>query len=610
MDRLRRWRTNCKKALQRLLPTRGQHISRHNLASLSPYVEESPSASLYNGLQDGEIRLFELDINTTGNIVGRLQTVEISSAPPFYALSYVCGSDAFIEEITISNRAVHVGPNLFAAFKELRSYFEEKRFVKVAIWIDAICIDQGNENEKAKQIPKMHSVFAGAVEVLVWLGAVDDDVRMVLRVFAWISLYSNLAPALRQHGDEPGYHESITEPNMQDMDSLSRLQQCLEVHHRVSLTNLCAMGYFLTLRLLNDDKDKDSTFGEAIRAAMNVSLLDADLFPPDHLFWAALYIFLKLEWFRRTWTYQEITLAREAMILSQGVCVPWRMVSIYMEVLLSVLMFPGIFNKRSEDPRTRHLPPHHERTQSLLKWSQFRHPLSLSADSLPVLRSLVFTRLRVSTVAKDKVYGLIALWQSKIQAEIVIDYTTSTSTAEIFANAVKIGLKVDPEYQLTIADLWTAFEGPPPALATERLPSWCPDFQHYISPRDGDRRERSLSVAVSDRIDALACYEHTSGFKTISIRVLKLDTISKRTEAACPRVSQPTIGLLLDLLAWLHKIPEDLSSEHQANRSLSRDLQTFFYEDWHYLHSPDFTFDHFSKGLERLVPTGPILLSH
>jgi hypothetical protein len=139
-------------------------------ASLPPHDQTPPSAHLYDDLQDGEIRLFKLDLNTTGNIVGHLQTVEMSLAPSFYALSYVCGSDACSEEITISNRAVLVKPNLFAALKELWSNFQSGHIAKLAIWIDAICINQGNEEEKAEQVRKMHGVFTGAVEVLVWLG--------------------------------------------------------------------------------------------------------------------------------------------------------------------------------------------------------------------------------------------------------------------------------------------------------------------------------------------------------------------------------------------------------------------------------------------------------
>jgi hypothetical protein len=578
-----------------------------------PRAETPPSANLYDDLRDGEIRLFQLDINTTGNIVGRLQAVETSSAPSFYALSYVCGSDACSEEITVNNRAFLVRSNLFAALHELRLYFHGKDIARVAIWIDAICIDQDNKEEKPKQIREMHGVFSGAVEVLVWLGAVDDNIRMVLRVFAWLGLYSDFyreVEAFWRHGAEPGYHDLVAEPTLEAMESMARLEHCLKVHHRVSQANLRAIH-----RILVDMKDLTmknlamdaltQTWDQSIvarRAAMDVPLLNDSLFPPDHIFWASLYALLKIKWFGRVWTFQEIRLARRPKVLAQGVCVRWKLVVHNMLFLLDALWHPGTFDARYPDARTRHLPPPEERSESRLKWHQFLISSWPHNEHIPMLYTLVATKHRLSTTAKDHVYGLIALWQREIQDEIVIDY--QRETAEVFANSVKIGLKVefDKKYlHLTIADLWTAFEGPPPALATERLPSWCPDFQHHISPRDGTRREYFLSVAVGDRIKALACYEHTSGFNTISIRGLKLDTISERTEAACPRLSPPAFERVLELLAWLHKIPEDLSSERQVNRSLRRDLQTFFYEYCDSMHSPEFTFDHFSKGLERLL---------
>jgi hypothetical protein len=272
-------------------------------ASLPPCAETPPLANLYDDLQDGEIRLFELDINTTGNIVGRLQTVEMSSAPPFYALSYVCGSDACSEEITIDNHVVLVKPNLFAALQELRSYFQVEHIAQITIWIDAICINQGNEDEKARQIRSMHGVFSGAVEVLAWLGAVDDNIRMVLRVFAWIDSYFELRhdlEALRKHDGEPGYLESIGEASSKAMNSHITLQSCLKVHHRVSYANLRAMAHFLsTLGGMFCDRkffEKSGiTHHEAIRFIMDAPILDAGLFSPDHVFWATIYVLSNLE---------------------------------------------------------------------------------------------------------------------------------------------------------------------------------------------------------------------------------------------------------------------------------------------------------------------------
>jgi hypothetical protein len=469
MRRLQRWKPDCKRVLQRLLATRSQRVSRHHLSS---HVEEPPLANLYDDLQDGEIRLFEFDITTTGDIAGRFQTVQISSAPPFYALSYVCGRDACSEEITINGRAVLLRPNLFEALKELWSHFLGGHIAQLAIWIDAICIDQGNEDEKAKQIHKMHSVFSGAVEVLVWLGHVGHHIQMVLRIFAWIDLSRNLEPAIdafRQHGSEPGYLDSIGQPTLDAIHSLELLETCLEERHSVSYTNLCAMNCFLiALRPLLDAKPDQ--FGKAVKLAMNVPTISAGLLPPDHAFWSTLYYgLLRDKWFGRTWTFQEIRLAREARLFARGgVRVPWGIVARSMDVLLYALMYPETFDETSLGA-VLWLPSHDERRYIKHNWLQFDPHMSSSTGELPLLFTLVMTKNRVSTIAKDQVYGLIALWPSKAQEEIIIDYTRSTG--EVFANAVKMGLKTDERW--TIVHLWTAFDGfdrPLRASITEGLP--------------------------------------------------------------------------------------------------------------------------------------------
>jgi hypothetical protein len=323
-------------------------------ASLPPRADPLSSANLYDDLKDGEFRLLELDINTTGTIVGRLQKFEMSSAPPFYALSYVCGSDACSEEITINGRAVLVRPNLFAALQEIWSNFRNEHLAQLAIWIDAICIKQDNEEEKSRQIRSMHGVFSGAEEVLVWLGTVDDNIRMVLRVFAWISLYRDIGTDFEvfwQHHSEPGYMESIGLHKLEAIQSLLLLIICLRDRYRVSHTNLCAMACLVDA--LPDILEDDQTYleepqvrrghaeNERTRAALNVPTLNAGLFPPDHVFWATLYALSNLEWFGRAWTFQELMLARKARFFTPDIWVPSDVFANLMDFLLRALTPPG-----------------------------------------------------------------------------------------------------------------------------------------------------------------------------------------------------------------------------------------------------------------------------
>lgn len=45
-----------------------------------------------------------------------------------------------------------------------------QRFPDIPIWIDAVCINQNDDEEKSVQVNRMGTIFAHATEVLSWLG--------------------------------------------------------------------------------------------------------------------------------------------------------------------------------------------------------------------------------------------------------------------------------------------------------------------------------------------------------------------------------------------------------------------------------------------------------
>jgi hypothetical protein len=96
-------------------------------------------------------------------------------AGEYDALSYCWGDDDPIADISIfDNNDVYLGnieikPNLVFALRtfraQMKSPVEEHYF-----WVDALCIDQENEEEKSAQIQKISHIYRMAQEVRVWLG--------------------------------------------------------------------------------------------------------------------------------------------------------------------------------------------------------------------------------------------------------------------------------------------------------------------------------------------------------------------------------------------------------------------------------------------------------
>ena len=58
--------------------------------------------------------------------------------------------------------------NLYDALQALRSADETRVF-----WIDALCIDQGNHEERTQQVEMICEIYAASQGTMIWLGAKD-----------------------------------------------------------------------------------------------------------------------------------------------------------------------------------------------------------------------------------------------------------------------------------------------------------------------------------------------------------------------------------------------------------------------------------------------------
>ncbi|CAI0646109.1 unnamed protein product [Colletotrichum noveboracense] len=71
-------------------------------------------------------------------------------------------------------RRFHIRPNLEALLQQFRTLPSSKVF-----WVDAICIDQTNNNEKGHQVRNMDKIYKDK-HLLIWLGEPTDDSNVVL----------------------------------------------------------------------------------------------------------------------------------------------------------------------------------------------------------------------------------------------------------------------------------------------------------------------------------------------------------------------------------------------------------------------------------------------
>jgi hypothetical protein len=90
----------------------------------------------------------------------------------YEALSYVWGNQDKTRPIHVDGVTFPVTVNLYAALSRLRDYSFER-----IIWVDAVCINQENLEERKQQVQLMAKIYSKAHRVIVWLGkgAVDTE---------------------------------------------------------------------------------------------------------------------------------------------------------------------------------------------------------------------------------------------------------------------------------------------------------------------------------------------------------------------------------------------------------------------------------------------------
>lgn len=128
--------------------------------------------------------LFDDDINVI------LETLDLANDDnrEYEALSYAWGSKDNPLEISITDPSTNikaslpVTQDLALALRYLRS----PQFSRT-LWIDAICIDQENLEERGHQVKRMGDVYHTARQVIIWLGPATDDSGFAVKIFREIS---------------------------------------------------------------------------------------------------------------------------------------------------------------------------------------------------------------------------------------------------------------------------------------------------------------------------------------------------------------------------------------------------------------------------------------
>ena len=251
------------------------------LSSLPPLEHSQQIRVLF--LQPSRVRWSEIKI--------AVKIFTLGDVPKYDCLSYTWTKEKPTCPIQCNGQTTYVRPNLFAVLRRLRHSSQTK-----ALWIDAICINQDDPEEKNHQVPLMHRIYHGANRVIIWLGEDDGEAVHAFPILNWI--YKSF------HSDKD-FKPSWDARDPRPRSLLGRLP--LGTRGRLLLHDLLSRPRAAS----REDSDKDTA-----SSPVRLPRLTKEA-------WASLQAIIQRPWFTRVWVVQEVVLAKDSIVLCGKHKVPW-----------------------------------------------------------------------------------------------------------------------------------------------------------------------------------------------------------------------------------------------------------------------------------------------
>ncbi|KAK3360686.1 heterokaryon incompatibility protein-domain-containing protein [Lasiosphaeria hispida] len=487
-----------------------------------------------------------------------LHIVSLHHDPKYEALSYVWGSQHSNTSIELNGQPFQVTPNLHAALKRLR-LFDSQR----TLWVDAVCINQADNAEKAAQVAMMSDIYATTSGALLWLGEEPD------------------APA---HTVSPAQSQEVDSLMLQTNKFLANLVSALDTWQDTEIGHLAAdlqrsiqaplpapgPDNFLITRTRphtwhGDDRDTRALLDAATDLGLaNDSIFHAfalfRLLAEDHHLHAIPYFRLEPDdrrthltharraahwlttrpWWSRIWTVQECILPPVCVLLYGPVSMPWD------AVLTGLLRF-----QQHRDTCCAAVPGVRDMLNLPVEAARDLHSLRHNTAPVPLARLLPTFRHRGATDPRDKIYALLPLVTQWYGATpLAPDYTKLVG--DVYTEAVlhiaRAGRSLD------------ALCRPPEREEEKRLrelPSWVMDLsQPAAAGATLDRLAGMLPLYNSCGglgVQGMQLYEGAGGERVLAMQGVKVDSL-KRASTIMMGLSD---AAMRDTVRWWYEVAEE-----------------------------------------------------
>ncbi|KAH9883247.1 HET-domain-containing protein [Xylariomycetidae sp. FL2044] len=475
-------------------------------------VDSRKPAYPYQELADTDLRLLRILPGTGSNrIECWLDTIPYDSKPIYYALSYVWGDASQKEEILLEGRPFQVTRNLYEALQHMRwlAEFEWEDY----FWIDAICINQDDLEERSRIVAMMMQIYHSSLGVSCWLGPTRSP---------------------------PGYATKRSKPRkgarrarVKPYDRSDTLHQPVETPEDCAVKLMFEKAESMYMDWEPSEEDKDGlevcqrVFGGQYAAVVDTV---SDI--------------LNRPWFTRVWTLQEACL-RGSTTIYLG-CHSMYLDQFFIFIEWFMLHHPSL-----------RLCPGSARIAALRRIHAFHHlviafqlrdqPLEIGVAGA-ICKFVGMTLKKQSTDPRDQLYGLLGL-------------------VKHFTESEELPTALVPNYRLPYEQVFWDYAayllgrvGDLRLLTAEHnllkgVPSWVPDFRYLaigtelepepsvsVSP---DRRTLHVKgIAMEEIIDHVPCADRRAyGFSAAAAAEPYLFAMADRIKHVEDRILRPSSAI-------------------------------------------------------------------
>lgn len=241
----------------------------------------------YKPLEPGTMRLLHLLPGDKGHglrgVVVHASGLSSMPKDPYRALSYVWGVDKRTEQLLTPDGIIPITPSLSAALRHLR-----QSNTPLVLWVDAVCINQEDNAEKAQQIRLLPTLFQRAEFTYAFWAGHEGNFDAVMEMLVQVRTQARLQERKAEQELAPGNEDDLSE-------------------------------------------DEDLWSGKPI--LIPTSWRNGSIPLPDDPVWSSVEALFSLPWFQRAWIIQETVASADLRVVCGRSLVNWNHLQTVVEIV-------------------------------------------------------------------------------------------------------------------------------------------------------------------------------------------------------------------------------------------------------------------------------------